>query len=704
MMLYGSVRLCVSLAGVLLGFTTAFVPPCGAQVMRTAYLRMDAESPEEFNTGIKLAEERGAVLRHRIYPYAAIGKIPEGSESLLEGLPGINDVFAGQLLDKHMVGMTLHEIYAARAYNGIYFPRDVAAMEPQAQDAAAQETCPLGPTAGGLALGRHTRGEPGPGEPAYLGPAPGGPFSAGASLPVPGPVVPIDPEPLTIPKEKLDEIKAARAARGAPIPSPPPTSEFMLGHVAMAVIMPESEPGHGRHDWLEEEEEIATEEIIGAMDWWARHSPEHNIKITYEINYRVPVNLEPLDRGGWAIEDKWAGQTLANLGYAGVNHYDQSYLYIDDMRRKHGADWGFISFILHGFKGQNFGGFLAYAYLGGPLNANLYSNGYLGPEKLDRVMAHEIGHNFYTIDEYEASPHDCAARSGYLNAENANKIYGGAACKLNQACIMRGAGQEVELAQLHPCYYTEGQVGWWDSDGDGIPDVLDTDPIVESLAVEAGEETEPSPVDTVYTSDPSFKGVAVAVPLPNMNPLSEVTVRDVTIEPVAAEYRVDGGPWIACEAVDGEFDGPKEEFRFSLSGLSPWATHTVEARAVTAHGNITPDSLITYMQFFVAPDPGDKALVRMVSSSPARPPVLIRFVPAHPSGQNGLVVPVEVAIYDALGRKIRTVEDGDLETGRYYEAVWDGTDASGNMVPAGVYMIGMNCQGRLAADKVLVVR
>jgi hypothetical protein len=625
--------------------------------MRTAYLRLDASDLEEFNIGIQLAEKRGAILRHRIFPYAAIGQVPVGSEALLEALPGVRNVIIGRIADEEMFGLGLHELYAAKAYNNIHFPTGDGVLE----DAGVE-----------------------------------------TDLPQPSPIEVIDGEPLRIPTHYLDEIKAAAASRGAPMALPPPTSEFMLGHVAMAVVLPESNPGRGTHDWLESEEEIATEEIISAMDWWARHAPEQNLTITYEINYRVPVNLEPLARGGWMIEDKWVEQTLGNLGYEGVNYFDQSFNYIEIMRERYGTDWGFISYILHGFEGQDLGSMLAYAYLGGPLNVNVSSNGSLGPAQLDRIMAHEIGHNFYTLDEYPSSPFVCSDRSGYLNVENANKKLGGGTCKLSQPCIMRGGGQEIGISRLYPCYYTEGQVGWWDSDGDGIPDVLDTDPIVEFLALEvAGEEVAIG--DTLYATGALFRGRAIAVPLENINPRSEVSVRDVTIEPVAAEYRLDGGPWMPCDPIDEEFDGSSEDFSFNVAGLSPWRVHTVEARAVTAHGNVTPDSLLSTVQFFVVPAPGREAAVRLATSNPARPPVSIRFVPVHPSGEVGLLVPVEVSVYDAMGRKLKTVEEGDFESGRYYAAEWDGTDNDGNTVPAGVYLIGMDSQGSKTADKVLVI-
>ena len=652
-------RFRLTAAGVLLGIAFLATTPCEGARMRVAYLRLDASDHEEFTTAIELAENRGAVLRHRISPYAAIGEVLEGTEALLESLPGVHDVIVGEVLKEQMAGFELHEVYAAKAYNRLRFPTG----NPAAGEGIGERDMPP--------ITHSTR---------------------------------IDPDPLRIPKRYIDEMKAAAAARGAPSGVPPATSEFMLGHVAMAVIMPESDPGRGSHDWLESEEEIATEEIIAALDWWVRHAPEENLRITYEINYRVPVALEPISKGGWAIEDKWAGQTLANLGYDGVNHFAQSYVYIEEMRRRYKADWGFISFILHGFKGQDFGGFLAYAYLGGPLNANIYSNGSLGPERLDRVMAHEIGHNFYTLDEYEASPHDCSARSGYLNAENANKRYGGSACVLDQPCIMRGGGQETELAQLHPCRYTEGQVGWWDSDGDGTPDVLDTNPIVEALSIDAAPDPEAAPGDPLHSPSVSFRGRAVVVPLENLNPMSETGAPDITIEPIAvAQYRVDGGPWRRCDPLDGSYDCSGEEISFVITGLSPWESHTVEARAVTAHGNVTPDSLLASMEFFVSPDPGRAAAVRHAGSNPTRPPVAIRFAPVHPSGNVGLIVPVVVSVYDALGRKLKTVEVGDFETGRYYVTEWDGSGDDGKTVPAGVYLIGMNSHGILSADKVLVI-
>jgi hypothetical protein len=623
--------------------------------MNAAYVRLEASSHEEFNAAIKFIENHGAVLRHRIYPHAAMGEIPEGAELILGAAPAMRDIFVGEVTSDKMTSLSKYEKWLAKAYNNVYFP-------------SGKE----------------------------------GPSSSAGVTAVPVDPVPIDPEPLLVPRESMDKVKAMAAARGVPPPMFPATSEFLLGHIAVGVILTESKPGFGSQNWVSLEEGIATEEIISAMDWWARHSPNQELRFSYEIHYRVPVNTEPMDRGGEEIEAIWAGDSFSYLGYSEGDHFEQGFSYIFDMRDRYNADWGFSIFILHGNPGQMFDGFFAYAYLGGPFNVNVYSNGSLGPGKLDRVVAHESGHTFYTLDEYPNNYATCSSRSGYLNAENSNQQRGGSGCKLNIPCVMRGASQPDSFDDLEPCYYTQGQVGWWDTDEDGIPDILDTDPIVNSIVPDTAGVGPVLVGDTLRTLTPSFKGTVEAVPIKNKNPFSMANAYDFTVEPVRAEYRVDRGPWLPCQPYDGSFDDPVEVYRFTLDEVSPWEYHTVEVRAVTAHGNATPDLLVASGRWFIGPEPTDPP-AWLVSSNPSSLPVSITFSPSHPSGQMGLAVPVEVAIYDVMGRKIAALETGDYLTGVLYDLEWDGSDANGERMPAGVYFIGISSQGRLRADKVILI-
>lgn len=646
-----SVGLCLLMAA-LLFFGAAYVP-VQAQDMEFAYVRMDASSPEEFNEAINVLEGRGAVIRHRIYPIAAMGLMEQSSRFLMHGIDGVRTVFVGKIAEDYIAAMERREALLAKAYNNIYFP---------STSRATSESRP--------------EFEP----------------------------VPIDPEPLLPPQEYVDALKAPWQGAGSPPPFPQATSEFMLGHIAVAAILPESAPGFGSHDWLNSEEEKATEELISAMDWWARHSPGQELTFSYEINYAVPVLVEPMEDGQNQIEEVWAGQSLTHLGYAGRTHFDQSRQYINDMRANYNADWGVVIFVLHGFAGQWFdmmGSALAYAYLGGPLNVNVYSNGYLGPEKLDRVIAHETGHSFYTLDEYPVAPVSCSSRSGYLNVENANKQQGGPTCKSDVPCVMRGGSQPTPFDILEPCYYTCGQVGWWDGDGDGIPDILDTEPKVDRLIL-ATDHKEGSVADTVFAEAATLEGTVSAVPIENRNSRSFVKEFNFTVEDVGAEYRVNGGPWTPCEPSDGRFDETIEGYRFTLADLVPWLVHTVDVRAITVHGNVTPDDALISLKVVFGYEASPP--MALLTSSPAKPPFSIKFQPVAPSGAVGLMVPVEVAVYDPMGRKLRTLESGEFQTGRVYSTDWDGRDSEGRLISPGVYAIAMNSQGEIRSRKVLVVQ
>ncbi len=59
---------------------------------------------------------------------------------------------------------------------------------------------------------------------------------------------------------------------------------------------------------------------------------------------------------------------------------------------------------------------------------------------------------------------------------------------------------------------------------------------------------------------------------------------------------------------------------------------------------------------------------------------------AHVSVQLDRAAPVRVAVYDALGRNVRTLHDGVLPAG-IQRVTWDGNDASGRRVAAGTYFV-----------------
>jgi len=64
---------------------------------------------------------------------------------------------------------------------------------------------------------------------------------------------------------------------------------------------------------------------------------------------------------------------------------------------------------------------------------------------------------------------------------------------------------------------------------------------------------------------------------------------------------------------------------------------------------------------------------------------------------------VRLEIYNALGRKIRTLVEGPQQAGTY-RVVWDGTDDSGNQMPSGIYLYRLTLDQIVNTRRMVLVR
>ena len=64
---------------------------------------------------------------------------------------------------------------------------------------------------------------------------------------------------------------------------------------------------------------------------------------------------------------------------------------------------------------------------------------------------------------------------------------------------------------------------------------------------------------------------------------------------------------------------------------------------------------------------------------------------------------VKLAIYDVLGREVRTLVNETLSEGRH-STVWDGRDNAGNIVSSGVYIYRVDVNTHSASKKLLFVQ
>jgi hypothetical protein len=339
------------------------------------------------------------------------------------------------------------------------------------------------------------------------------------------------------------------------IPSYMETSEYLIGSVAVGIVFLESNGtiDHSTEDWTSAEESKVISEIQTGLSWWANQNPSAWVSFKYDIHYRVPTKYEPINRPS-TDEDLWIKESMMYLGYSDLDYFTQVRDYISALRKALNTNWAFSIFVVDSSNDTN--GEFAYAYLGGPFLVMTYKNDQWGIDNMDRVTAHEMGHIFYATDEYDG----VTEYSGYLNVADVD-YSGGLMDKDNNWYLSSG---------------TRGQVGWRDSDGDGILDIVDTFPNTALFAYS------PDPTNKINLT---YTGLVTEVPYPNNNPKPWDTHRDVTINTIAnVQYRVDSGAWLSATATDGAFDASEEYFTFTTLPLST-GTHSIETRGINSVSN-----------------------------------------------------------------------------------------------------------------------
>ncbi|MBU1626134.1 hypothetical protein KKB18_02090, partial [bacterium] len=368
------------------------------------------------------------------------------------------------------------------------------------------------------------------------------------------------------------------------------TSEYMVGNISVTIIFPESqgEGAENTEDWdLYADQYVFLTRVEDAMDWWVKKDPAAKLCFYYEWMTK-PVSIEPINHN-YCQEKVWSAEIMTDLGFNKYENYlDNVRDFNNAQREKYKTDWAFTIFPVNANKdsdgffkkdidpdcpGSDFSWF-AWSWLGGPLSVIAYKKSHdtSNNTPFNAVVAHETAHIFYALDEYIGSGSYCTQRSGYLDVENQNYEDN---CLLNELCIMRSYAS-VAFYQNKLCQYTREQIGWRDSDQDGIFDILDFDPESRIITISS-------------TPSPTLRGIAdCSKTLPNKNTYE--SGGDITINNIAkVELRIDKSDWISAAPEDGRFDSPLENFDIKLASPSS-GNHDVEIKTVTNFGNETINS------------------------------------------------------------------------------------------------------------------
>ena len=365
------------------------------------------------------------------------------------------------------------------------------------------------------------------------------------------------------------------------------TSEYLIGSVAVGLILPESDGSIDSQlgDWTLEQRQRVLDEVTQALDWWTHQATVARLSFVIDDHASQPLSTgyEPITRPQYD-EGLWIAETLAKLDYTDGSHWTRVRRYVNDLRTRYHTDWAFAVFVVNS-DGDSDAAFLdryfAYAYVGGPFFVMTYSNAGYGIGNMDAVAAHETGHIFRALDQYASANVACTALSGYLGIETQNSQRTG--CASDVPSIMRGGIYPYLTRAIDP--FAASQLGWRDSDADGIFDPVDTTP---ALTVEASIQADGAR---------HYAGHAWDTPYPS--PLRPAA----TINSVRVEYRVDGGAWSPANADDGDFDTPDESYTLTISQTQP-GNHRVALRAHNSVGNLSAE-----VHFTVAvPDPLDGGL------------------------------------------------------------------------------------------------
>ena len=357
------------------------------------------------------------------------------------------------------------------------------------------------------------------------------------------------------------------------------TSEFFIGRVAVGIVLPESNGSHdpSTENWTQAERSLVWDKVTAAAEWWAAREPQAHLTFVYDDGTAAPTatGYEPINHPQ-SDQGLWISEVMSGKGYSGSNYFDQVRQYNSALRQTHQADWAFTIFVVDSSNdadGRFAGGpdsYFAYAYLNGPFTVITYDNASYGAHNMDAVVAHEVGHIFGALDQYQAAAAPCTQPGGYLGVESQNSQLGD--CASDVPSIMRGGVSPYRSASIDP--YARGQVGWRDADGDGILDPLDT-----PVTLVGPDQSALSQQENVF----AFSGQLQQSSYP-YSARSSVLINVFS----RVRYRATAGQWVGqwidVQAADGAFDSLAETFTFTTAPL-PGGTVIVEAQVTDSFGN-----------------------------------------------------------------------------------------------------------------------
>ena len=336
------------------------------------------------------------------------------------------------------------------------------------------------------------------------------------------------------------------------------TGGFLLGDVTTTVVLLESTGAASSEDWTADSIAAVKTNVEEALTWWqdtlAAQQSVHSVQFQIDYQYTdnpVSTALEPIaERSN--LYTTWVNDFLDEAGantFDGIS--DDMRKFNDSQRGTHGTNWAFTIFVINdendadGMFAEGGSFRRAFAFSGGRYLV-------VPAGRPASSIAHEMGHIFWARDEY-AGAGSYSQKRGYYNAQNLNAADNPEVGFSQQDSIMASGTLLANAYSNHTSSESSlKMIGWQDSDGDGVFDVLD----VPHSFIGTGHIDE---VDGEF----HFSGNAEVGVLLNRN--SSGFQSDMTINEIdRIEYRIDQGAW-ATALTPGGFTA-NVQFSFVVPG------------------------------------------------------------------------------------------------------------------------------------------
>ncbi|MFO0885270.1 MAG: dockerin type I domain-containing protein [Pirellulales bacterium] len=339
---------------------------------------------------------------------------------------------------------------------------------------------------------------------------------------------------------------------------PDDTGEYMLGDVVVNVVLFESDSSlapfdtntYPEENWTGAQIAAVKQKVENGVNWWKDtlhnvfpQAPSDILNFQFDYTYAdspVHTGYEPIAR--WSGDfGNYVYDFLTQAGFAGAATGNSQSGFVGDLkafnnakRLEHNADWSFTIFVVNDANDAdgmfaapppNVTGFrMSFAYSGGVAIV-------MPASRPDSTVAHEMGHQFWALDEYDRTSTWYSRHRGYYNTYNTNANPSGSFTP-QDSIMSGGASMQNAYAQHVSSTPSLEMIGWKDTDNDGIFDVLDVPHALDGFgSFDANSRS--------YT----FHGTSQVQTLKNLN--SESLQNDITINRIRqAQYSENNGPWI----------------------------------------------------------------------------------------------------------------------------------------------------------------